>query len=234
MLAIRRRASSLPRLCGRSTSIGCDIRLIQWQRIQSFSSSHEGLSFRRCVGFASFCSASRQSPEPSRRPGCLACRGSRQRLTSPSGRTSLATAIGTSAARGMPARSRAFNDYLDTYGVGGVVPTWQLLRTASDWQKCGAQPFEIPRQRRLAKHDPGAALHPRQGDPGRSGPSSQCRCIATHAQPMRWRARRKAPTVSCRRSTWCRFRPVTRDALMQRLCAAHARSGEGYGVGLGF
>ena len=31
-----------------------------------------------------------------------------------------------------------------TYGVGGVVPTWQLLRTATDWQKCGAQPFEVP------------------------------------------------------------------------------------------
>ena len=39
---------------------------------------------------------------------------------------------------------KSFNDYLTTYGVGGIVPTWQLLRTASDWQKCGAQPFEIP------------------------------------------------------------------------------------------
>ncbi|MBA3835592.1 MAG: hypothetical protein H0X53_07075, partial [Sphingomonas sp.] len=43
-----------------------------------------------------------------------------------------------------PAGVSAFNAYLVTYGVGGVVPTWQLLRTASDWQKCGAAPFEIP------------------------------------------------------------------------------------------
>src|SRR3712207_3498201 len=39
---------------------------------------------------------------------------------------------------------KTFNDYLTTYGVGGVVPTWQLLRTASQWQRCGAQPFEVP------------------------------------------------------------------------------------------
>ena len=39
---------------------------------------------------------------------------------------------------------RAFNDYLIGYGVGGVVPTWQLLRTATDWRRCGADPFEVP------------------------------------------------------------------------------------------
>ena len=39
---------------------------------------------------------------------------------------------------------KSFNDYLASNGVGGVAPTWQLLRTASDWQKCGHQPFEVP------------------------------------------------------------------------------------------
>ena len=28
--------------------------------------------------------------------------------------------------------------------MAGIVPTWQLLRTASSWQRCGAQPFEVP------------------------------------------------------------------------------------------
>ena len=37
-----------------------------------------------------------------------------------------------------------FNNYLLTYRVSGIVPTWQLLRTASSWQRCGAQPFEVP------------------------------------------------------------------------------------------
>ena len=39
---------------------------------------------------------------------------------------------------------RSFNDYLAAQGVGGVVPTWQLLRTASDWFKCGDNAFEMP------------------------------------------------------------------------------------------
>ena len=29
----------------------------------------------------------------------------------------------------------SFNNYLVTYGVGGIVPTWQLLRTATSWQR---------------------------------------------------------------------------------------------------
>lgn len=43
-----------------------------------------------------------------------------------------------------PTLVKSFNDYLVAAGVGGVAPTWQLLRTASQWQRCGAQPFEIP------------------------------------------------------------------------------------------
>ena len=42
------------------------------------------------------------------------------------------------------ARVSALSAYLNTYRVGGIVPTWQLLRTASDWQKCGQQAFEVP------------------------------------------------------------------------------------------
>jgi hypothetical protein len=39
---------------------------------------------------------------------------------------------------------KAFNDYLATWQVAGILPTWQLLRTATSWQKCGGQPFEVP------------------------------------------------------------------------------------------
>ena len=39
---------------------------------------------------------------------------------------------------------RQFNDYLITYQVAGIVPTWQLFRTATAWKDCGGQPFEIP------------------------------------------------------------------------------------------
>ena len=43
-----------------------------------------------------------------------------------------------------PIQIKAFNAYLNQWGVGGIVPTWQLLRTATAWQHCGAQPFEVP------------------------------------------------------------------------------------------
>src|SRR3954453_11705931 len=42
------------------------------------------------------------------------------------------------------AQVKAFNDYLIGAQVGGIVPTWQLLRTATSWKDCGAQPFEVP------------------------------------------------------------------------------------------
>ncbi|HEX8839575.1 MAG TPA: hypothetical protein VF750_03800, partial [Sphingomicrobium sp.] len=39
---------------------------------------------------------------------------------------------------------KAFNDYLAGAQVAGVLPTWQLLRTASSWRDCNSQPFEVP------------------------------------------------------------------------------------------
>src|SRR6266496_2718657 len=42
------------------------------------------------------------------------------------------------------AQVKSFNDYLVSAEVGGILPTWQLLRTATAWKDCGAQPFEVP------------------------------------------------------------------------------------------
>jgi len=39
-----------------------------------------------------------------------------------------------------------FEKYLAQSGLNGVVPTRQLVRTASDWRKCGGPRFEIPPQ----------------------------------------------------------------------------------------
>ena len=47
----------------------------------------------------------------------------------------------------MPDRGQqvsAFYAFLNARQVAGIVPTWQLMRTASDWQKCGEQAFEVP------------------------------------------------------------------------------------------
>ncbi len=126
-----------------------------------------------------------------------------------------------------------FNTYLKTWEVAGVVPTWQLLRTASSWAECGAQPFEVP-------------------------PTSEWPNVV---QTLRYIRDRVIPTVgpvepvSVYRNpalNICaggasesahRFmqavdlvplRPISREALMRQLCAVHRREGEPYGVGLGF
>jgi hypothetical protein len=41
-------------------------------------------------------------------------------------------------------RVRAFETYLRRHGISGVAPTYQLLRTASDWRTCGGEPFATP------------------------------------------------------------------------------------------
>src|SRR3954454_24815453 len=48
------------------------------------------------------------------------------------------------AASWRAAQVKAFNDYLLAAQVGGIVPTWQLLRTATSWKECGGEPFEVP------------------------------------------------------------------------------------------
>lgn len=37
-----------------------------------------------------------------------------------------------------------FERYLRQQGLAGVAPLYQLLRSASDWQRCGAEPFAVP------------------------------------------------------------------------------------------
>ncbi|MBZ6378406.1 hypothetical protein B5C34_13040 [Pacificimonas flava] len=41
-------------------------------------------------------------------------------------------------------RVALFEAELDARGLLGVVPTYQILRTALSWKECGAEPFELP------------------------------------------------------------------------------------------
>jgi len=131
-----------------------------------------------------------------------------------------------------PVYVKAFHDYLTTYGVGGVAPTWQLLRTATDWQKCGADPFEVP--------------------PPNSWPNivAALRYVGTYVTPrigpvevvsVYRNARLNACAGGAPESThkmmgavdMVPLRPITREALMMRLCQIHRESGEQNWVGLG-
>jgi hypothetical protein len=128
---------------------------------------------------------------------------------------------------------KAFNDYLTTYQVSGIVPTWQLLRTASDWYKCGAPAFEVPptedwpnlvQTLRYIRDEVIPTLGPVEPVSVYRNPLlNQC---AGGAQESAHRFMQAVDMVP--------LRPITRDQMIAALCAIHARTGQGYGVGLGF
>ena len=126
-----------------------------------------------------------------------------------------------------------FNDYLKTYGVAGIVPTWQLLRTASYWHRCNAQPFEIApvaewpnivQTLRYIRDRVIPVIGPVEPVSAYRNPALNL--CAGGANESAHRFNQAIDLVP--------LRPITREALMQQLCAMHRRAGEPYGVGLGF
>ena len=128
---------------------------------------------------------------------------------------------------------KAFNDYLASYQVAGIFPTWQLLRTATSWAKCGGDPFEVPPteewphivQTLRYVHDyviP--AVGPIEPVSGYRNPVlNKCAGGAPESAHKQYSAIDMVP-----------LQPTTREALMRTLCGVHARRGPDYGVGLGF
>jgi hypothetical protein len=132
-----------------------------------------------------------------------------------------------------PVYVKAFNDYLVANGVGGVAPTWQLLRTATDWQKCAAEPFEVPPSYAwpnivAALRYVGAYVEPAVGPVEivsvyRNDRLNACAGGARESMHRTMGAVDMVP-----------LSPTTREALMGRLCRMHLLSGAGSGIGLGF
>ena len=132
-----------------------------------------------------------------------------------------------------PLRVKAFNDYLVTHGVGGVAPTWQLVRTASDWWKCAGQPFEVP----PTTHWPnivhalrfiGAFVEPAVGE---------VEVVSAYRNPALNVCAGGAPTsthLTGGAIDMVPVRLVPREALMVALCRVQLDKGWWNGIGLGF
>ena len=128
---------------------------------------------------------------------------------------------------------KAFNDYLVQYGVGGVFPTWQLLRTASSWQRCGGQPFEVPptsewphivQTLRYVRDYVIPAVGPVEPVSGYRNPSlNACAGGAPESAHKHYSAIDMVPLTR-----------TTREQMMRTLCRVQARRGPDYQVGLGF
>lgn len=128
---------------------------------------------------------------------------------------------------------KSLNDYLVTYGVGGIVPTWQLIRTASDWQKCGAQPYELP----PVEYWPNivqSLRFVRDYVVPRIGPVE---AVSAYRDPALNLCAKGAPESAHRyfqAVDLVPLKPTTREFLIHDLCALHADSGGRYNIGLGF
>ena len=137
------------------------------------------------------------------------------------------------AAPGRAQQVKAFNDYLLGAQVGGVVPTWQLFRTATSWQSCGAQPFEVPptdewphivNTLRYIRDYVVPALGPVEPVSAYRNPSlNVCAGGAPDSAHKLYSAIDMVP-----------LRPITREAMMRTLCGDHSHHGADYHAGLGF
>jgi hypothetical protein len=126
-----------------------------------------------------------------------------------------------------------FNHYLVDNRVAGIVPTWQLLRTASSWRNCGAQPFEVPPPQewphlvqtlRYINDYVIPAVGPVEPVSGYRNPAlNVCAGGAPESAHKTYSAIDLVP-----------LRPITREAMMRSLCAVHTAHGAPYHAGLGF
>lgn len=128
---------------------------------------------------------------------------------------------------------KSFNDYLAAQGVAGVVPTWQLLRTASDWYKCGDNAFELPPSQdwpklaeslRFVRDVVVPTVGPVEAVSVYRNPALNT--CAGGAQESAHRYGQAMDLVP--------LSPISREDLMRRLCPVHRQRGEPYAAGLGF
>jgi len=131
------------------------------------------------------------------------------------------------------AQVKAFNDYLAGAGVAGVVPTWQLLRTATSWAECGGQPFEIAPTGEWP-HMVQTLRYIRDYVVPVIGPVE---AVSVYRNPQLNQCAGGAPQSAHKLDSaidMVPLRPTDRVALMRSLCADHSRHGAAYGAGLGF
>ena len=136
----------------------------------------------------------------------------------------------------VPARAeqvKSFNDYLIANQVGGILPTWQLLRTATSWKDCGQQPFEVPPPEEWA-HMVQTLRYIRDYVVPTVGPVEP---VSVYRNPILNVCAGGAPESAHRLDSaidLVPLRPTDRVTLMRRLCGVHSEHGAAYNAGLGF
>ncbi|HVF83725.1 MAG TPA: D-Ala-D-Ala carboxypeptidase family metallohydrolase [Sphingomicrobium sp.] len=127
----------------------------------------------------------------------------------------------------------AFHTYLSQAGVSYVVPTWQLLRTASQWQRCGSEPFTVPPLDEWA-NVVNTLRYVRDYVVPVIG---RVEAVSAYRNPALNRCAGGAPASVHQHLSaidLVPLSPISRDEMMARLCPTHATEGPRYSVGLGF
>jgi hypothetical protein len=128
----------------------------------------------------------------------------------------------------------SFKSFLEAARVDDVVPTWQLVRTASKWRDCGGPRFEVaPASEwvhiadtlRFVKTEVEPVIGDVQPVSGfRNAELNQCAGGAKASAHRHFYALDLVPVDE----------EVSRSALIRDVCRIHNASGRGFGIGLGF
>lgn len=134
---------------------------------------------------------------------------------------------------GLRGEVMSFESWQDAAGVRGVLPTWQILRTASMWHECSGPPFEVPpfqlwpdmvRTLRFIRDHVKGAVGDVEAVSGFRNPTlNVCARGSGRSAHLDYYALDLVPK-----------QPLARRELFRRLCAVHAAYGPASGVGLGF
>ena len=131
------------------------------------------------------------------------------------------------------AQVKAFNDYLEANRVGGILPTWQLLRTATSWEECGGQPFEVPPSNEWP-HMVETLRYVHDYVIPAVGPVE---AVSVYRNPQLNQCAGGAPESAHKLDSaidMVPLRPIDRVTLMRKLCGDHSQHGATYNAGLGF
>ena len=123
--------------------------------------------------------------------------------------------------------------WLQAKRLRDVLPTWQILRTASMWRTCNGPPFEVPARRlwpnlaatlRFVRDHMRPALGPLQAVSAYRNPDlNVCAGGAANSAHRDYSALDLVPA-----------KDLTRLQIFHQACRVHRYKGSGAGVGLGF
>ena len=131
------------------------------------------------------------------------------------------------------AQVKSFNDFLAANRVAGIIPTWQLFRTATSWQECGGQPFEVPPAEDWS-HMVQTLRYVHDYVVPAIGPVE---AVSVYRNPALNQCAGGAPESAHKLDSaidLVPLRPIDRITLMRTLCAGHTEHGAPYNAGLGF